>query len=195
MPLKRGKSRTVISSNIEMLRGEGYGEKQSVAIALKEARKSGYPARPNGSSFARNSGHPIEGTLLGAVAGVTVGALGAGSYMARAFTALTPAQQQAYLLWEAQNPGADPTAPATTPTPTPTPGVAGFGYWGGYGQAPVVGTTQPPSSTTPAPPPSATPSADTIAAYQAMSSAFSNAKWLMVMPIISLGIFGYFLGR
>jgi hypothetical protein len=175
MPLKRGKSRAIVSHNIRTLRHEGYGEKQSVAIALKEARKNG------ATSFAPNSGHPIEGVMLGAVAGVTVGALGAGSYMAMAFTKLTPAQQQAYILWEAQNPGGDPTQPQPT---TVAPPVANA----------VTGTTPPPTSTTPPAAPTP-PSADTLAAYQAMSSALSTAKWMMIMPVISLGIFGYFLGR
>lgn len=40
MPLKRGKSRAVVSSNIRKLRHEGYAPKQSVAIALKKAGRS-----------------------------------------------------------------------------------------------------------------------------------------------------------
>ena len=37
MPLKRGKSRRVISSNIRKLRREGYPEKQAVAISMRKA--------------------------------------------------------------------------------------------------------------------------------------------------------------
>lgn len=38
MPLKKGRSKKVISSNIRKLREEGYAEKQSVAIALNTAK-------------------------------------------------------------------------------------------------------------------------------------------------------------
>ena len=37
MPLKKGKSRKVISENISELRHSGRPEKQSIAIALSEA--------------------------------------------------------------------------------------------------------------------------------------------------------------
>jgi len=40
MPLKKGKSDKVVSSNIKKLMDEGYPQKQSVAIALTEAGKS-----------------------------------------------------------------------------------------------------------------------------------------------------------
>ncbi len=38
MPLKKGKSQKVISENISELRHSGRPEKQSIAIALTEAR-------------------------------------------------------------------------------------------------------------------------------------------------------------
>ncbi len=40
MPLKKGKSKKVVSENIRELRHSGYGEKQSVAIAMSKAGKS-----------------------------------------------------------------------------------------------------------------------------------------------------------
>jgi hypothetical protein len=40
MPLKKGKSKQVISSNIKELKRAGYKGKQAIAIALDNARRS-----------------------------------------------------------------------------------------------------------------------------------------------------------
>lgn len=40
MPLKKGSSKRIISENIRELRRAGYPQKQAVAIALSQARKS-----------------------------------------------------------------------------------------------------------------------------------------------------------
>ena len=39
MPLKKGGSSKVVSSNIRELRHSGYSQKQAVAIAMSKARK------------------------------------------------------------------------------------------------------------------------------------------------------------
>lgn len=41
MPLKKGKSKKVVSANISELVHSGRPQKQAIAIALSEARKSG----------------------------------------------------------------------------------------------------------------------------------------------------------
>jgi len=41
MPLKRGKGQKVVSANIRELKASGRPQKQAVAIALSEARRSG----------------------------------------------------------------------------------------------------------------------------------------------------------
>ncbi len=40
MPLLKGSSKEIISSNIKELRNSGYPEKQAIAIAYSQARKS-----------------------------------------------------------------------------------------------------------------------------------------------------------
>jgi len=45
MPLKKGKSRKTISSNISEMRHAGYPQTQAVAAALSTARRSGKKAR------------------------------------------------------------------------------------------------------------------------------------------------------
>lgn len=45
MPLKKGKSPKTVSGNIKELMHAGYPQKQAVAIALSQARKTGKKAK------------------------------------------------------------------------------------------------------------------------------------------------------
>lgn len=55
MPLKKGKSEKVISSNIKKMRHEGYPQDQAVAAAMTTAKKSGYKS-PNSKKVSKKSG-------------------------------------------------------------------------------------------------------------------------------------------
>ena len=48
MPLKKGGSKAVVSKNIKEMKAAGYPQKQAVAAALNQARKSGH--KPKGVS-------------------------------------------------------------------------------------------------------------------------------------------------
>jgi hypothetical protein len=50
MPLKKGKSRATISSNIREMKASGYPTKQAVAASLDTARRSGASIKPNPAS-------------------------------------------------------------------------------------------------------------------------------------------------
>jgi hypothetical protein len=45
MPLKKGKSKKVVSQNISELRSSGRSQRQSVAIALSQAKKKNKPKK------------------------------------------------------------------------------------------------------------------------------------------------------
>ena len=53
MPLRKGKSKAVISENVSEMVHSGYPQRQAVAAALSTARKSGKKKK----SFAKMAGH------------------------------------------------------------------------------------------------------------------------------------------
>jgi hypothetical protein len=69
MPLKGGASRETISKNISRLMHEGYEQKQAIAIAMEQARRTGDgPPRPKGKGkkkkYADAETHSIVGSPL-----------------------------------------------------------------------------------------------------------------------------------
>lgn len=48
MPLHKGKSKEVVSENIREMVQAGHPQKQAVAAALNQARKSGHSKKPKG---------------------------------------------------------------------------------------------------------------------------------------------------
>jgi hypothetical protein len=52
MPLKSGAGKTIIGGNISRLRGEGYPQKQAIAIAMSKAGKGRKKVQKNGKTTA-----------------------------------------------------------------------------------------------------------------------------------------------
>lgn len=204
MPLRQGKSRAVVGHNIRKLRSEGYGQKQSVAIALKQAREparsayrsneSGHDGRHVGYYEARgireaveaerdgfdpeqvsqdagesgrtfqeelayqkravgyrqrqdeahkrhrerytpNEGHAVAGTVIGALAGIIVGAFAAAAYVGYRTEQLSADQLKAAQDWLAAHPKATYPDPATIQDPTQKAAITaveGYVSTGGY---------------------------------------------------------------
>lgn len=64
-PLKEGKSKKIISENVEEMQHSGYGHNQAVAASLNQARKSGahIPMKSHKvkMSKGRHRGHKGQG--------------------------------------------------------------------------------------------------------------------------------------
>lgn len=55
MPLHKGSSKSVISKNVREMRESGHDEKQSVAAALANARKSGPRGKRGKRKYSRKT--------------------------------------------------------------------------------------------------------------------------------------------